>query len=460
MKRAAIQGQQLAAAVRFDPQRRAASPEMRAAVASVITGVEEHEAAVTPRERARSPQRQANFHAAIEALVCNLAGLALDPFDRPLAVPRSNGVMWSGTRYAEPVYGQHFLDALDLMADPPLGLIEELRRGFSFEAMGKQPSTIRPGLALSSYVAMQAVSWADFKSIPAAEVIVLKAMKGPDDDTAEAISYDDSRWPDTWRKEVQEINNWLADAPFWLLPDGREVERLAGVEPVNPTRRALRRVFNGAHRDRPGERWGRGGGRLFDGFWINMPKAERYRRLRIASAAHPEGEEVAAVDMRQFNPRAAYDLALLPVPDGDLYDVRGDGSCRSGFKKLVNAMLSANKRSLQWPDGLQSEFPAGTKLRDVVDEVERFHAPIADKFWTGVGTRLAMIESTIVIDAIRLLIRQGVVALPVHDAIWCARSEAGRVTLSISAAADQHWPDLRAQTEVELPQANQLLRLI
>ena len=40
--------------------------------------------------------------------------------------------MYGHKRYRSPVYGQHFLDALDLMLHPRIGLIEQVGRGYHF----------------------------------------------------------------------------------------------------------------------------------------------------------------------------------------------------------------------------------------------------------------------------------------------------------------------------------------
>jgi hypothetical protein len=54
--------------------------------------------------------------------------------------------MWAKGRYSNPVYGQHFLDALDLMARPEVGLVKSLTLGYRFAAGKKQLSTILANL--------------------------------------------------------------------------------------------------------------------------------------------------------------------------------------------------------------------------------------------------------------------------------------------------------------------------
>ena len=133
----------------FDPQRRAASAELRAAIKSLTAFLEDREADLRLRKRARKEADRRSFRLAVEAIACNLAVMTLIDPDRPLAVPRSSGVMWAKGRYRNPVYGSHFLDALDLMARPEVGLIEVLTRGYKFKGGDKRQSTIKPTVAFT-----------------------------------------------------------------------------------------------------------------------------------------------------------------------------------------------------------------------------------------------------------------------------------------------------------------------
>ena len=101
-----------------------------------------NEADLGLRKRVRKEADRKSFHLAVEAIACNLAAIPLLDPERPLAVPRSSGVMWAKGRYRNPVYGQHFLDALDLMARPKVGLIAELTRGYRFAADKQQDNAL------------------------------------------------------------------------------------------------------------------------------------------------------------------------------------------------------------------------------------------------------------------------------------------------------------------------------
>jgi hypothetical protein len=82
--------------LQFDPQRRAASEGLRAAVASITTLLKQREADLMPRKRGRQAATEKRWLLAIEALVCNLACLRTRGPDSRLSVPRSNAMSYAG----------------------------------------------------------------------------------------------------------------------------------------------------------------------------------------------------------------------------------------------------------------------------------------------------------------------------------------------------------------------------
>jgi hypothetical protein len=123
-------------------------------------------------------------------------------------------------------------------------------------------------------------------------------------------------------------------------------------------------------------------------------------------------------------PRLAYQLVKREPPAGDLYDLVGGGVSRDGFKKLINALLFATGPLTRWPSQTSSLFVAGTKLCDAVSLVRSCHSAIAALFGTGIGFRLMFTESNILIEALFDLYARGVTALPLHDSVLVAASEA------------------------------------
>ena len=401
----------------FDPQRRAASGELRASIKSLIAFLEHNEADLGLRKRVRKEADRKTFHLAVEAIACNLAAIPLLDPERPLAVPRSSGVTWAKGRYRNPVYGQHFLDALDLMARPKVGLIAELRRGYRFAADKKQPSSVIPTAAFAARVPLALIHWEAFDRAEEPEVLILKGAKGDDTGIADAIDYPETRETRRMRRDVQRINDWLRKAPLRVEGD----KGATGLDddesqPIDPTRRSVRRVFNNGI-------W-QEGGRLFRGFWETMRRPDRFRLLRICTATNPEGEPVANVDFSHLFPTLAYQSAKCALPNRDLYDLFGDGTSRDGFKKLINALFFAQGKMTRWPRETSDLFASGTKLRDALALVRQEHAPIAHLFGTGIGYRFMFIESGVLIEALLDCFATGITALPLQDSVLVAESDA------------------------------------
>ena len=393
----------------FDPQRRAASGELKAAVTALGAFLERHEADLGLRKRARRDADRKSLHLAIEVIACNLAALPLLAADRPLAVPRSSGVMWAKGRYRNPVYGQHFLDALDLMAHPKVALIEVLTRGYRFAGGNKQRSTIRPTAALVRHVSVSIVGWEAFDRAEEPEVLILKRPKDDSNGKGETINYRDTAQTRRRRKEVQRINEVLRAVPVKLVAGDCFTE---DGQPIDPTRRSVRRIFNNRS-------WYEGG-RLFDGFWETMRRDDRFQVIRICTKRNLDGERIANVDFSQLFPTLAYHKIGRAPPEGDLYDIVGDGSSREGWKKLVNAMLFAKELMTRWPAETSTLFPKGTKLRDALGLVRHVHPPIAKLFGSGVGFKLMLIESEMLIQALSSFAHHGITALPLHDSVLVA----------------------------------------
>lgn len=305
--------------VPFDPQRRVRGSEFKASTARIIASLEAAERQLGTRQRRRGLGDLAKFRLAAECMVANLASVVLLGSHVALAVPRGSGVMWGPGRYASPVYGQHFLDVLALMAHPSVALLEDVARGFSMPGGYKAPSIVRPTEAFRHAACGPSLGWEVLGRDTAGEVIILRSGKHQKTGASTALHYADNPHTRRMRKEIRAINVLLQAAPVMLLP-------AAGPDsaPADPLCRSVVRIFNGC--------WSRGG-RLYGAFWETMGRRERFDRIRI------KGERIANVDFAQLFACLAYRRCHLPIPEGDLYDVAGDGSCRPGWKALVNALL-------------------------------------------------------------------------------------------------------------------------
>lgn len=394
--------------LRFEPQRRASTPALKKRIEAFACHLEAEEDRLCIRARARRDNDRRNYRLAVDAIACNLLVAAMVGTDAQLSVPRGHAAMWSAARYRTSVYGQHFLDILDLLKR--LKLIEQVATGFRFSQRARQLTAIRPTPALAYYLPLGKAEWTDFRSEREPEVIILKAERD-DDGQAVPIDYADTRWTNRWRREVEAINGWLATAPISVRGDSEAKARVdRDGQPIDPYRRSIHRTFNNAD-------WN-AGGRLFGGFWMTMERTERFRAIRIA------GEEIVNVDYSSLFPRLAYVRARAGQPEDDLYDISGDGTCRDGWKKLINALLFATKPLGAWPEETRGGFPSGTKLKDALVAIKLKHSAIAPLFEQGLGFKLMRQESDLLVSLVTALFKSGITALPLHDSVLVAQSHA------------------------------------
>jgi hypothetical protein len=396
--------------VKFDPQRRSAKRELTAAIKAFTGHLEREECRLGMRRRARRPADQHKFGTAVEAIACNLLITAAVSPEATLNVPRGHGAMWGESRYRTPVYGQHFIDILDLLQS--LELITQVTKGYRYSKRASQPTTVRPNEAVSHYLPLGSTPWDWFRYEKEPEVIILKKTKDIDnDDASPLINYTDTHRTKQWRQEIKVINTWLTEAPITIVEDAQRPLSLDKFgQPVEPYRRPLRRVFNNGS-------WN-AGGRLYGSFWMTMERDERFRAIRI------EDEEIANVDYSSLYPRLAYVRAGADQHEGDIYDVTGDGSCRDGWKTLINALLFTNRPLRNWPKDTLQAFPPGTRLRDAIAAIKQRHAPIAKLFGQGLGYELMRHESGMLVSVVTALFKHGITALPLHDSVLVARSHA------------------------------------
>jgi hypothetical protein len=109
--------------------------------------------------------------------------------------------------------GQHFTDALDLMAQPKVDLIVDLTRGYSFAGGRKQQSTVKATPAFDDRVRPAVIGWGALCRAEGLEVLILKGPKDSKTGIAEIVDYAETAMTRRRRKEVRRINEALRDAP-------------------------------------------------------------------------------------------------------------------------------------------------------------------------------------------------------------------------------------------------------
>ena len=408
-------GEPIAEDKQFDPWRVPASPAMAGVVASIIADLADYERMHSPRQRKRRATDQASHEATVAALVCDLAYRHLTGHAFAVFVSRSKETLSAKSRYKAPALTSKLPAVLDALTD--VGLIRQ-DKAKAGEDIGRRQTTIQATPKLTSRLAGMDV-WGDIKRGGRPESIVLRGPKNEDEydpETGPDIGYADTSTTDSYRAEMDAINDWLesADINFdeSVLPDGDALPDVS--------RRRLYRVFtNGSFES---------GGRMAGGFWMN-----RKAKLRLAGLIIG-GETVASIDFGQIGPRILYRLAGHEAPEGDLYAIPGLANWRGGVKTVINAAMNSAKTMIRKPMNTTDTLPRDWTFGDVMRAIEATHRPIVGQFYRGVGHSVSLMESNIAVKTLLDLKEAGIVALPVHDEFLVPRSKA-KTTADIMKAA-------------------------
>jgi hypothetical protein len=192
----------------------------------------------------------------------------------------------------------------------------------------------------------------------------------------------------------------------------------------------LVRIFNRDFR-RGGRFYAQGGG------WQSMKKEAR-KQIAIA------GESVVEIDYKTLHPAILYAKARAPLPK-DCYAI--DGWPRPLVKIALLVLINAKNRAsarlaiahhdtmaAHAVPGSQEAIAAAARL---IDNVKRVHRPIAWAFHADKGAELMHIDSHLAETVMHLMLRQGVVVLPVHDSFLVPASKAELLEEAMLKAAHE-----------------------
>ena len=160
----------------------------------------------------------------------------------------------------------------------------------------------------------------------------------------------------------------------------------------------LHRVFNNGTLEE--------GGRLFGGFWQQIPK--EWRR-----SIHIEGQPTVELDYSAIAISCVYALEGIQL-EGDPYDIGLPNVPRSHRKEALNSILNAKSINITAPKQYETSV-FGIEWRDLLRLMMKAHPRIAHHFLTGVGLRLQRIESDIALDVVEHFTSKEVACLPIHD---------------------------------------------
>jgi hypothetical protein len=244
-----------------------------------------------------------------------------------------------------------------------------------------------------------AIGPVDHLTYTVGEVIRLKSAEG------KLAPYVDTTYIRNARTEVHRLNEAFRSASITIadlrIDWGGLAVRIDG-QVVHPARVEGYRVFNPTFESC---------GRLFGPFWQNLPKT---RRLQLTI----DGEPVDEPDFSQLHPRLLYSL-FGRQPDGDAYTIAGYEEHRAFVKVAWQIMINASARRAAVA-ALANDL-AGSSLKGeagrLLTALEKHHRSIATAFYTGAGLRLQWLDSELLMRIEHRCLREGIIALPVHDSL-------------------------------------------
>jgi len=390
---------------RFNAYRFAASDNAKAIVSEVIRLLLNYEAHFGLRKNTRRAADQETFDLTVAAILSDLMYHHLTERGGDVYTTRSNRLLATKSRYRPAAYNKMFPYILDLMEKPEMGFVVQ---DVPPPLRGQSRSTvIRPGVSLLSRIEEHDIGLDDFGEQPHGETIILKRTKDEGDywDEGGLKEYFDTAVTAQFRRELAEINQWLASADLRFSRTGIPWPHTA----FHIDDRQLRRIFTQDRFD--------SGGRLFGGFWQRLRKHERRQGLWIS------GEKALELDYGQVGPRILYGLAGQKPPAEDLYQLWGYVQQRDGIKRVMNAMIFASERLARFPRETRKLFRSSDKIGEVVKAIEAKHPLIKDQFHRGLGHEAQFVESQIMVEIILTLKAGGIMALPIHDAVLIPASQ-------------------------------------
>ena len=238
----------------FNPFLVAKSDKLKKLIEEVQQQIEGYEAYYQTRQRARRAADQKTHERMIEAILCDLCLLYLDPQYDAVHLPLSNKVLRKASRYKSPVLGKTLPDLLNIMTAPEMDFVVLTKGHKNFRIIDQDlnvvptegvQSTLSPGPKLLSRIERFAITQEDIAWSDEQEPIVLRSTKTPGKEVAEAVEYTDSQQKDTLGAEMYSINAYLAQADISCKYHN-----------TNSNDRHLRRIFNNKSFNQGGRLYG------------------------------------------------------------------------------------------------------------------------------------------------------------------------------------------------------------
>ena len=388
----------------FNPFLCARTDNLMALITEVQVQMSGYEAYYETRKRARRPADQVTYDRTVEAILCDLCAVALASENDSIHLPLSNKVLRSKSRYKGTALGKTLPDILKVMSAPEMSFVFVEKGHSTFKIVdddlnvafaGGQQTILKAGPKLLSRIKRFSITRDDLGHAPEEEVLILRAPKRHSNSNAEYQEYEDDEATLALRQQMTSINDWLDTADI-----------TCSHPQVDPAHRRLRRIFNNSNFAK--------GGRLYGGFWQAMPSDERQEHILI------EGDWCVELDYGQMSLAILYGLTGAKPPEGDLYDLSTQGiptSYRKGIKTVIQALINSSKVPTKMPKGVRKLIPSRYNIKDILEAVARKHPAIYPQMTSGIGMQLFRKESDILVEVLEALRSEGIIALPVHDAV-------------------------------------------
>ena len=251
---------------------------------------------------------------------------------------------------------------------------------------------------------------------PDTETIILKAPVPNESDQVEKAlrEYPDTPSSNQMREYLKLINQnmlshwydlYVADDTYVLMQKEIATRRARNkqdkdkLQPVNLSKRTLRRVFGRGSFER--------GGRFYGGWWQNIPSAYR-------SVISINGKRTIEMDYSQYHPNILYNLHQAVLGNEDAYDRILGHEHRDLSKQIFNACLNASKELKRPPKGMKISH-TGKTWKDIKRCLFTAHPQIKEAFFTDQGMELQYRDSQMAEQVMLAFAKAEKPILPVHD---------------------------------------------
>ena len=401
----------------FNPHRYPVVDEMSSlcdTILTVVTNFESNERCPyelrrqRPRFDTASRPDKTNFKLLVESFVCDLTHTHLLYGDQFTLVNRTDRVLAAKSRYRPTYFGRNFKHLIDILADPSLDLIEQIKGEQRTETTEGFTTMIKPTDRFIGMMDKKDLNLDSMARRPDEEIVVLRdSRKGADSDFRDRVDYPETDDTRALRADVRSINDYLEGADITFDSDA-----LKFGEKIDPTNRRLSRYYTYSSFDM--------GGRLFGGWWQMLSRDTRQAGIKL------DGEKTVSLDYSQMALRLTYASLGVAPSDDDGYTLPHLEKFRPGVKKLFNAMLFPRPASwrLSVPRRIKRLLPDSWTDRQLIDAVKRQHPELESVWYTDIGHRTQNVESNILVKVLLACQEIGISALPIHDAIMVPESRA------------------------------------